>query len=88
MNALLVSGANPVYSTADAKAFQKAMEKIPYVVSFSSYMDETAMQADLILPNHNYLERYGDVPNIELECHECMMVMEAEVEEDTSSEDG
>ncbi|HCY85683.1 MAG TPA: hypothetical protein DHV36_11160 [Desulfobacteraceae bacterium] len=27
-------------------------------------------------------ERYGDVPNIELECHECMMVMEAEVEEE------
>ncbi len=27
-------------------------------------------------------ERYGDVPNIELECHECMMVMDSEVEED------
>jgi hypothetical protein len=27
-------------------------------------------------------ERYGDVPNIELECHECMMVMEADVEEE------
>ncbi|MCG8634303.1 MAG: hypothetical protein MI863_10775 [Desulfobacterales bacterium] len=26
-------------------------------------------------------KRYGDVPNIELECHECMMVMEADVEE-------
>lgn len=28
-------------------------------------------------------ERYGDTPNIEMECHECMMVMEAEVEETT-----
>jgi hypothetical protein len=27
-------------------------------------------------------KRYGDVPNIELECHECMMVMEADVEEE------
>ena len=27
-------------------------------------------------------ERYGDVPNIELECHECMMLMETEVEEE------
>jgi len=62
VNALLVSGANPVYSTADAKAFKKAMEKIPYVVSFSSYMDETAMQSDLILPNHVFLERYEDIP--------------------------
>lgn len=27
-------------------------------------------------------KRYGDVPNIELECHECMMVMDADVQED------
>jgi anaerobic selenocysteine-containing dehydrogenase len=62
VNALLVSGANPVYSTADAKAFEKAMQQIPFVVSFSSYMDETAMQSDLILPNHVFLERYEDIP--------------------------
>ncbi len=33
-------------------------------------------------------ERYGDVPNIEMECHECMMVMEADVQEDDGSEKG
>ncbi len=33
-------------------------------------------------------ERFGDVPNIELECHECMMVMEADVEEDDGKADG
>ncbi len=27
-------------------------------------------------------KRYGDVPNIELECHECMMIMDANVQED------
>ena len=26
-------------------------------------------------------EKYGDVPNIHLECHECMMVMDADVTE-------
>ena len=62
VNALLVSGANPVYTTPDAQVFKKAVEKIPFVVSFSSYMDETAMQSDLILPNHVYLERYEDIP--------------------------
>ncbi|MBW2356497.1 MAG: molybdopterin-dependent oxidoreductase, partial [Deltaproteobacteria bacterium] len=31
------------------------------LVSFSSLMDETAAYADLILPNHLYLERYDDV---------------------------
>ncbi|MDJ0814735.1 MAG: molybdopterin-dependent oxidoreductase [Desulfobacterales bacterium] len=59
---LFVSGANPVYSMPDTQAVTKAFEKIPLVVSFSSYMDETAAQANLILPNHIYLERYEDVP--------------------------
>jgi anaerobic selenocysteine-containing dehydrogenase len=45
-----------------AATFKAAVDKIPFVVSFSSYMDETAMNADLILPNHVYLERYEDVP--------------------------
>jgi anaerobic selenocysteine-containing dehydrogenase len=59
---LFVAGANPVYSMADTGAVAKAFDKIPLVVSFSSYMDETAASADLILPNHVYLERYEDVP--------------------------
>ncbi len=59
---LFVSGANPVYTLSDTQAVTQAFEKIPLVVSFSSYMDETAAQADLILPNHIFLERYEDVP--------------------------
>ncbi|MFW6081420.1 MAG: molybdopterin dinucleotide binding domain-containing protein, partial [Desulfosalsimonas sp.] len=41
---------------------KKAFEKIPFIVSFSAYMDETAHYADLILPNHHFLERYEDIP--------------------------
>lgn len=59
---LFVADANPVYTLPDTQAVQRAFEKIPFVVSFSSYMDETAMAADMILPNHVYLERYEDVP--------------------------
>jgi anaerobic selenocysteine-containing dehydrogenase len=62
MQALFVHGANPIYSMPGAEAFKTAVDKIPFVVSFSSYMDETAMNADLILPDHVYLERYEDVP--------------------------
>ncbi len=62
LEALLVTGANPLYSLPDSKAMKTAFESIPFVVSFSSYMDETASNADLILPNHVYLERYEDVP--------------------------
>ncbi len=59
---LFVAGANPVYSLPDTKAVKKAFEKIPFTVSFASYMDETAEMADLILPSHGHLEKYEDVP--------------------------
>ncbi|HSQ86793.1 MAG TPA: menaquinone reductase molybdopterin-binding-like subunit QrcB, partial [Desulfobacterales bacterium] len=62
LQALFVSDANPLYTFPDTKSIEKAFGKIPFVVSFSSYMDETAQNADLILPNHVFLERYEDVP--------------------------
>lgn len=62
LEALLVAESNPCYSLPNSEAVTKAFEKIPFVVSFSSFMDETALNADVILPNHLYLERYEDVP--------------------------
>ncbi len=59
---LLVAAANPLYTMTDTETVAKAFEKIPLVVSFSSYLDETSAAADLILPNHVFLERYEDVP--------------------------
>ena len=62
INLLFVSNANPCYTLTDTKEAIKAFQKIPFKVSFSSYMDETAALSDMILPNHTYLERYEDVP--------------------------
>ena len=59
---LMVAEANPCYALPNSQAVEAALDKIPFVVSFSSFMDETAMKADLILPNHIYLERWEDVP--------------------------
>jgi anaerobic selenocysteine-containing dehydrogenase len=59
---LFVYDANPAYSLPDTESVKKAFEMIPFVVSFSSYMDETTALADLLLPNHIFLERYEDVP--------------------------
>jgi len=59
---LLVSGANPCYTLPDTQAVKAAFSRIPFIVSFASNMDDTAMMADLILPNHGHLERYEDVP--------------------------
>jgi menaquinone reductase, molybdopterin-binding-like subunit len=63
LQALFVSKANPLYALPDSRNVKQAFAKIPYIVSFSSYMDETAAYADLILPNHHYLERLEDVPS-------------------------
>jgi anaerobic selenocysteine-containing dehydrogenase len=52
---LMTHGFNPVFETHGWLAPQ--LEKIPFIVSFSSFMDETGM-ADLILPDHSYLERW------------------------------
>jgi anaerobic selenocysteine-containing dehydrogenase len=58
---LFVTGANPLYSLPDTQAVEKAFEKIETVVSFSSFMDETTARADIVLPQHFFLERYDDV---------------------------
>ena len=62
VQALFVCDANPVFTLHDSEAVRNAFEKIPLIVSLSAYMDETAAAADYILPLHNYLERYEDVP--------------------------
>ena len=62
LNALFVLESNPLYTQADSKTVKATFDKIPFVVSLSSFMDETAQYADLVLPNHIYLERLDDVP--------------------------
>ena len=62
LNALFVLESNPLYTLADSKTIKEAFDKIPFVVSLSSFMDETAQYADLLLPNHIYLERLEDAP--------------------------
>ncbi len=59
---LLVAGANPCHDLPDTQSVQAAFARIPFIVSFSSFQDETASMADLLLPDHVYLERYEDVP--------------------------
>ena len=52
---------DPVHTIPSTAGFQEALAKVPFIVSFSSLMDDTAMQADLILPDHAALESWGDV---------------------------
>ncbi|WP_419780568.1 menaquinone reductase molybdopterin-binding-like subunit QrcB [Maridesulfovibrio sp.] len=52
--------ANPVYALPQNTALAPAFEKAAFLVSFSTFMDETASKADLILPNPTSYERFED----------------------------
>jgi len=56
---MFIHGSNPIYDLPDWSGFQEALAKVPTVVSFSPFVDETAVQADLTLPDHTYLEGWG-----------------------------
>jgi anaerobic selenocysteine-containing dehydrogenase len=57
---LMVYRANPAYFAPSSKNFKEAMKKIPFTVSFSSYWNETTELADLVLPDHSFMERWED----------------------------
>lgn len=51
---------NPLFSLPEPEKFRNALEKIPFIVSFSPFMDETTAFSDLVLPDGTYLERWQD----------------------------
>ena len=60
---LLIHGADPLFELPTSAGFAEAIARVPYVISFSSFVDETAARSDLILPDHTYLESWGyEVP--------------------------
>ena len=63
VDVLLLYEANPVFATPTAWRVKEAFEKVPFIVSFGSFLDETSCLADLILPDHSFLESWiDDVP--------------------------
>lgn len=52
---------NPVFLSPCPARWKKALERIPFIVSFSSYMDESTQLSNLVLPPHHFLEawQYG-----------------------------
>ena len=59
IQALLVLGSNPAYDLPGQVSFEEAVKNVPFVANFSPIVDETAVWADLILPDHSYLEAWG-----------------------------
>ncbi len=51
--------ANPVFTAPSAMKFKDNMTKAGFKVIFAQYLDETALQADLVLPLDSALEDWG-----------------------------
>ena len=59
----MLYNANPVFSAPPGSQVRDAIAKVPYIVSFGSFLDETSSLADLILPDNAPLESWlDDVP--------------------------
>jgi len=60
---LLIHGANPIFELPTTAGFAEAAARVPYIISFSPFVNETVVRSDLILPDHTYLESWGhEVP--------------------------
>ncbi len=59
---LMLHGADPVHGLPESLNLRNAIAQASdlYVVSFSPFLDDTSVMADLILPDRVYLEDWGD----------------------------
>lgn len=57
---MLVHEANPAYALPGGQSMANSLRKAGFLVSFSSFMDETAAMADLILPASYSFEGFDD----------------------------
>ena len=57
---LLVDDANPVFGAPKATKILEALARVPFIASFGSFIDDTSVLADLMLPDHSFLESWVD----------------------------
>jgi molybdopterin-containing oxidoreductase family iron-sulfur binding subunit len=60
VGALLIHGANPAYTWYDADKFAAGLKKVKLSVSFNAKNDETTQLVKYVIPDHHYLESWGD----------------------------
>lgn len=60
INALFLFATNPLVNCPAKAELAEAFARVPFIVSFSPVLDESSSKADLILPDHTYLERWQD----------------------------
>jgi len=57
---LLIDGANPVYHALTSWKLGETLARLPFIVSLGSFLDETSILSDLILPDSSFLESFAE----------------------------
>ena len=65
IGAVIVYGVNPAYDYADAVGFVTALKNVPLVVAMTDRPDETTEYADIVCPDHHYLEAWADAEPVQ-----------------------
>lgn len=60
LEVLMLLNADPVFDLPEGGRMLAAFEKVPFIISFASTLDESAALADLILPACTFLEEWSD----------------------------
>lgn len=60
---LIVCRRNLMMCNANPEAAAKMLKQVPFVVTFSTHVDEVAEMSDLVLPDKHFLERFDLFPN-------------------------
>lgn len=60
VNVLITVNCNPVYTAPASLNFEKAYKSVATKISFASVLDETAQLADIVCPDHHWLESWND----------------------------
>lgn len=58
VRALILYRSNPVFSKPEGRRWVDALQQVPLVISCSPLPDESTLWADLVLPDHTYMERW------------------------------
>jgi len=61
VKALVIMGANPVYSAPADLKFEAALKRVPWKVVHSTHFNETALYCQWHVPAPHYLEAWGDI---------------------------
>jgi len=64
VSALFLYNCNPVYDLPKGQELAKQLKKMPLVVNFSAYNDETTSCVKYVCPDHHFLETWNDAESV------------------------